>query len=73
LALRFWSRFQLKSTPVVCAVCAIKLRRVQRRGFVQKHILPLLGFFPWECPVCRERLFYLKRDKQKSYPQTPQM
>jgi hypothetical protein len=40
---------------------------------VQKYILPRFGFYPWECPVCREMLFYRKRDKQRSYPQTPQM
>jgi hypothetical protein len=72
LAFLFQSKFHRKSDPVECLTCAIKLRRVQRKGFVQMHILPRLGFYPWECPVCRERLYYPQRDKQRSYPQTPQ-
>jgi hypothetical protein len=36
---------------------------MHRRGFVQKKILPHFGFYPWECPVCRETLYLRKRDK----------
>jgi hypothetical protein len=33
------------------------LRRLSRSGFFARHILPLLGVYPWECMSCRRRLF----------------
>jgi hypothetical protein len=34
--------------------CGIKyLRRVYRRGFLQKRVMAFFGYYPWECPVCR--------------------
>lgn len=46
-------------TEKVCTRCrATALRRVNRVGFVQGVLLPLLGFFPWECALCRRKMFF---------------
>lgn len=29
------------------------MRRLARRGFLQRALLPLFGFYPWECFACR--------------------
>jgi hypothetical protein len=30
------------------------MRRLARSGFLQRAILPLFGFYPWECFACRK-------------------
>jgi hypothetical protein len=30
---------------------------VNRRGWAQVRLLPLLGFYPWECTLCRSKIF----------------
>jgi hypothetical protein len=27
---------------------------MKRQGLMQKFIWPLFGYYPWECPQCRE-------------------
>ncbi|HVG26640.1 MAG TPA: hypothetical protein VM865_03455 [Acidobacteriaceae bacterium] len=31
---------------------------MNRKGWAQMKLLPLLGIFPWECIMCRSRIFY---------------
>ncbi len=54
-----------------CPNCAnVEMARVERRGFLQEHVYPRLGFYPWECPFCRE-VFLLKsrgRSYRKAHP-----
>ncbi|HEY4008887.1 MAG TPA: hypothetical protein VGM11_01965 [Acidobacteriaceae bacterium] len=33
------------------------MRRLNRRGWAQVQLLPMLGIFPWECTICRTRAF----------------
>ena len=33
------------------------MRRLNRRGWTQLQLLPMLGIFPWECTLCRSRTF----------------
>lgn len=44
-----------------CSKCSSTMRRLSRKGFLAKKILPHFGYYPWECPVCRETLFYKDR------------
>ncbi len=30
------------------------MRRLARAGFLQQHIWPFFGYYPWECPICRK-------------------
>jgi hypothetical protein len=34
------------------------LRRVHRDGFLRRHVLPLFGFYPWECMSCRRKMLF---------------
>lgn len=43
----------------LCKQCGSDhLRRVNRRGWTQVRLLPMLGFYPWECTLCRSKIFY---------------
>jgi hypothetical protein len=33
-----------------------ELRRVNRRGFLEKIVLPYFGVYPWECVFCRKKM-----------------
>ena len=35
-----------------CKDCGNSLRRLSRRGFLQKRIYSLFGYYPWECSNC---------------------
>ena len=39
------------------------MRRLSRKGFLQTKIYSWFGYYPWECPFCREPLM-LKMRKQ---------
>jgi hypothetical protein len=32
-------------------------RRLNRKGLVERTFLPLVGVFPWECAICRYKVF----------------
>jgi len=49
-----------------CKACGSKLRRIPRKGFLQLKIYPLFGYYPWECPVCRELNLVRKQHQRKS-------
>jgi hypothetical protein len=49
------------ATKPHCRYCdVIELRRQGRTGFWQTRILGRLGFYPWECGLCR-RIFLLRQ------------
>lgn len=39
--------------------------RLERRGFLQKKILPLFGYYPWLCGVCKNSFLIRKRYRRK--------
>ena len=50
-----------------CANCQGKeCRRLNRQGFLERRILPLVGFFPWECSLCRKKIFLRTNGRQVS-------
>jgi hypothetical protein len=51
----------------VCFRCKAKaFRRINREGFLQNVVLPRLGIFPWECVLCRRRV-YFRNDGRKAH------
>ncbi len=44
--------------------------RTKRRGFVQTVVLPLLGYFPWECASCRFQHLSRQRGVRRHRSQT---
>lgn len=48
---------------VLCDECGSDtVGRIFRKGFLQKRIYPLFGFYPWRCKGCGLRLMLRKRD-----------
>jgi competence CoiA-like predicted nuclease len=50
-----------------CKKCGSDLRRLARKGFLQKEIYPRFGYYPWECPVCRGTLMLKKQYQRKKH------
>jgi len=47
---------------VLCPRCdSNRFFRKERQGFLQTRLFPLIGFYPWECKVCRLSCMRLKR------------
>ena len=50
-----------------CPKCARgEFRRTARKGFLEKHIYPRFGYFPWKCPVCKYRTLHKNRGQRSS-------
>jgi hypothetical protein len=41
-------------------------RRVERKTFLEKRILPILGYYPWTCGFCKSSFLARKRNRRKS-------
>jgi ssDNA-binding Zn-finger/Zn-ribbon topoisomerase 1 len=51
---------------LVCPDCGRpQMRRLPRHGFLQQVFWPRLGFYPWECPICRKLRMVRFRGKRK--------
>jgi hypothetical protein len=47
-----------ESMKMQCDCCKGNFfRRLNRKGLVERTFLPLVGVFPWECPLCRYKVF----------------
>jgi hypothetical protein len=45
-----------------CSHCeSHEFRRLNRMGFFEKNVLARFGYFPWECVLCRRKV-YLRGD-----------
>jgi hypothetical protein len=44
-----------------CVSCGCEMRRRMREGFLERRIYPLFGYYPWECPLCRQLVMYKVR------------
>ena len=57
---------------MLCPKCNYKhMYRVEREGFMQTKVYPLLGYYPWECSQCRTP-FILRARGEKKKKLTPQ-
>jgi DNA-directed RNA polymerase subunit RPC12/RpoP len=50
---------------VRCDYCGNQLRRLAREGFLQKKVYSKFGYFPWECPLCREPVLVKQQHRLK--------
>jgi hypothetical protein len=49
-----------------CDRCSGKFfRRLNRKGWMERKVLPFLGLYPWECALCRRKVV-LRTDGFKS-------
>ena len=44
-----------------CKACGNPLRRLARKGFLQLKVYPKFGYYPWECPICRNTIMIRKQ------------
>jgi hypothetical protein len=55
------------SAPVACPHCGTtRVRRVERKGFMQNRIYPMFGLYPWYCRECRTYSMLRRRYRRKS-------
>jgi len=48
-----------------CPECSRgEFRRTTRKGFLEKSIYSLFGYYPWKCPVCRFRTLLKSRGER---------
>jgi hypothetical protein len=53
------------TNEVICPTCkGTVAARVNRRGFLQNHILSLFGVYPWKCGGCGSTFLYKKRGER---------
>ncbi len=50
---------------VLCDYCGNQLRRLAREGFMQKKVYSWFGYYPWECPLCREPILVRQQHRLK--------
>lgn len=49
-----------------CHLCrSTNLSRVPRKGFLRKHLLARLGFYPWRCRICGYVSLFRQRHRDK--------
>jgi DNA-directed RNA polymerase subunit RPC12/RpoP len=53
------------NSRVRCDYCGNALRRLARQGFLQKKVFSKFGFYPWECPLCREPMLVKQQHRLK--------
>ncbi len=41
-------------------------RRLERKGFLEKRVYPLFGYFPWFCASCKSTFLMRKRYRRKA-------
>ncbi len=56
---------------MVCTRCGSNMRRLSRKGFLQRKIYSFFGYYPWECPLCRTPLLLKKKHQQHQQKDTP--
>ena len=67
----FYERTKKNVTDKTCSTCQSRqFRRINRNGFMQHRVLTRLGYFPWECILCRRRMFF-RDEGRRTLPLAP--
>lgn len=55
-----------ETSKLYCSICGgTHLYRLQRKGFLEKRIYPLFGYFPWHCLACKEDRYIKLRNVKR--------
>jgi len=56
-----------------CERCGRNLRRLPRITYLQKEVFSKVGYYPWECPLCRKLRLIRQRSlaDRRSEPTAP--
>jgi hypothetical protein len=53
----------------LCPKCGLdRVRRIERSGLLRSRVLPLFGYFPWECIRCRVEFLFKSRSGKSKAP-----
>jgi len=52
---------------MVCTRCGSSLQRLTRKGFLQNIVYRWFGYYPWQCPYCREPLLLKRQHQRKTH------
>jgi hypothetical protein len=55
----------IEETACACTRCGSVLRRLGRKGFLQRFIFPVFGYYPWECFACRRKWLVRTRGQRR--------
>jgi hypothetical protein len=52
---------------MLCPTCGHggELSRALRVGFIERHVYPRFGYFPWICALCKVRIFLKNRGERR--------
>jgi hypothetical protein len=56
---------RIRMMDMYCVTCGCEMRRLMRESFMQRKVYPLFGYYPWECPLCRELVMFKARHVRK--------
>jgi len=56
---------RLNPSGVCCPACrSDRVYRAGRRGLLQTRVLPMFGFYPWQCKGCGADVMIRSRDRR---------
>ena len=55
----------IEDRKLACPKCGDTMRRLARKGLLQKGVLPLFGYYPWECLGCRTKRLVRARGEHR--------
>lgn len=68
------SHFASDLSEIACPACGSRrLRRLPRSGFLQKRVYSFFGYYPWECPICRQVRMFRERGKRVRKVRQPEL
>jgi predicted RNA-binding Zn-ribbon protein involved in translation (DUF1610 family) len=52
-----------------CPKCGSeRVRRIERKGILERRLFKSFGYFPWRCATCREKFFLKRRSRDNNKP-----
>jgi DNA-directed RNA polymerase subunit RPC12/RpoP len=52
-----------------CVSCGSeRVRRIERKGILERRLFKLFGYFPWRCATCRAKFFLKRRSREGDKP-----
>jgi DNA-directed RNA polymerase subunit RPC12/RpoP len=52
-----------------CPKCGSeRVRRIERKGILERRLFKFFGYFPWRCATCRDKFFLKRRSRDGGKP-----
>ncbi|HLI04297.1 MAG TPA: hypothetical protein VKU93_08505 [Terracidiphilus sp.] len=57
------------AVELLCVNCGSeRVRRIERKGILERRFFKLFGYFPWRCATCRTKFFLKRRSRDGDKP-----